>query len=346
MSCRVSGFLPPACETLKSEVPLPAAQPGLLQRRRNFSTPLALQCAEPAAKESLSTDSYLRRSSVDTTSAGNALDQYSVMEVLGKGSCGVVRRATDRRDGSVVALKFVRTDDEELIDITRKEFELLRTIEHANVIRGLDFFTTIDRAVVVMEFFDGVPLDVAVKLSPSRRFAEPLARVLFRQLASALACLHERGILHRDVQSQNVLVASGAAQPDLRLVDFNVACHEADGSLTPTGMVDYAAPEVQAGQSHSRASDIWAAGLCLQLMLAGRLPRRVDAFASREGWFSGIGRRTGDQTEPSDPCLGALRSCLEADRDARPTASELLAGVWLGSGSVGFQEAAAGVAFA
>merc|ERR1719223_866869 len=131
-----------------------------------------------------------------------------------------------------------------------------------------------------MELFDGAPLDEAVRRSPSKCFSEAHARILFVQLLQAIDHLHQRAILHRDVKAQNVLVANSIGVPDLRLVDFNIACRIADGSLTATGTRDYAAPEMFAGGSASEASDIWAAGLCLQFMLAGRLPRRFDSFAS------------------------------------------------------------------
>lgn len=232
----------------------------------------------------------------------------------------------------MVALKVVHTVDDQMKDITRQEYEILRSIEHKHIIHALDFFVTVDRAVVVMELFEGASLDAAVRLCPSRCFSESGARALFVQLAQAIEYLHRRGILHRDIKGENVLVAGGA-RPDLRLVDFNVACRLADGSLTPTGTATYLAPEILAGQSSSPASDIWAAGLCLQLMLAGRLPRRFDTFASEEAFAASVGRRPKSEDCLSEPCEVTLRSCLNADPEARPTAEQLLSQEWLSTGT-------------
>lgn len=262
------------------------------------------------------------------------VDRYDILEVLGQGSCGVVRRAMCRDDGREVALKTVRTFDEEFKEIARKEYEMLCSIEHPHVIRAFDFWTTTDRAVIVLELYNGEPLDKAVRLSPGRCFTEARARVLFRQLMQAVAYLHYRSILHRDVKGQNVLVSTIAAEPDLRLVDFNIACRLADGSLTPTGTPDYAAPEIIAGQSASEASDIWASGLCLWLMLAGRLPRRYDTFASAGEFQALIGQHCFRSGGLSEPCMASLRSCLDADRESRPSADTLLSECWLNTGAV------------
>jgi len=201
---------------------------------------------------------------------------------------------------------------------------MLQSMEHAHIIRALDFFTTHDSAVLVMELYEGRPLDAAVRSLPRRFFGDLQARCLFGQLAHALEFLHRRGIIHRDIKGQNVLVSSDTAQPELRLVDFNVACHLADGSLTPTGTSEYFAPEIIAGQSASKASDIWAAGLCLQLMVSGRLPRRFDAFTDEDEFAAALGRPCSGQDGPSEQCLVLLRMCLSAQPASRPTAMALL----------------------
>lgn len=330
--CSAPGLLtivPRADVRLGTQVSMPRTGPSLLERRRKLTTPLLVESFSARAAD-LNPPMEDSQSPGATTlcTATSPLDAFNVLEVLGQGSCAVVRRARHVKDGQEVALKTVRTDDEEIVEITRREYEMLRSIDHPHIVRAFDFFTTMDCAVVVMELYEGEPLDRAVRLSPTRCFAEARARAFFEQLVYALAYLHRRGILHRDVKGQNVLVST-AAKPDLRLVDFNVACSLSDGSLTPTGTPDYLAPEILAGQSASEASDVWAAGLCLLLMLAGSLPRRFDNFVSAGDFEAAIVRRCSRSVEISKPCLAVLRGCLHSDRGLRLAAEALLSEQWL-----------------
>merc|ERR1711920_616925 len=160
-------------------------------------------------------------------------------------------------------------DDEEFFLTARKEYDLLRTIQHSNIIRALDFFVYPMGAVLVLEFFEGRSLEDTVRKSPKKHLTENQARPLFLKLMSAVAHLHAHNIIHRDVKAENILVSP--ALDSIRLLDFNTATATAAGALTMTGTIDYLPPEVLLGDSPSQTSDIWSAGLCLHLMLIGTL---------------------------------------------------------------------------
>lgn len=245
----------------------------------------------------------------------------------------MVRRARRRADDKEVALKIVRSENEKFAEITRREYKLLRSLEHPHIVNAFDFFTTMNRAVIVMEFFDGIPLDTAVRTAPSRRFTELKARAFFRQLVQAMKYLHQHRILHCDIKGQNVLVAIAAARPDLRLVDFNVARLLDGSSLAATGTLDYAAPEILAGGPASMAGDVWAAGLCLHLMVTGHLTHRIDAFATASDFAEALAPLRAGGGGLSEPCAATLRSCLDVSQASRATAEALLRRSWLGSGA-------------
>jgi serine/threonine protein kinase len=225
--------------------------------------------------------------------------------------------------------------DPEFLAIMEKEYQILKQIEHPHIIRAYDFFSSVDNSVLVMELFDGPSLESMVRSSEGRHLQVDTSRLLFCQLLQAIDYLHRHRIVHRDVKAANILVSQD--QKDLRLVDFNTArCLREGLSLTMTGTLDYAAPEILQGESPSECGDIWSAGLCLHFMLAGRLPRRREQFASLPDFAEAVatrkvtlhGRRWSGIPES---CKVMLQQCLEVNMSLRPTAATLLGRHYQGS---------------
>jgi serine/threonine protein kinase len=260
-------------------------------------------------------------------------DRYDGFEKLGEGSCGVVYKVRPKADNKEVAIKVMRMQDEEQLQIAENEYTLLKRVCHPKIIRAIDFFTYSMGAVLVLEFFEGRKLEKVVREAPRRRLREAVARGLFVQLIDALAHLHSQGVVHRDVKSDNILVSHDISE--LRLVDFNAATFDAGGALTMTGTVDYMPPEVLQGDSPSEAGDVWAAGLCLHLMLSGRLPSQRRSLRIRPETDEASPappplRLEGSKwSDVSEPCQEMVKQCLEANCSLRPPASELLGNPWL-----------------
>lgn len=247
--------------------------------------------------------------------------RFELLEVLGQGTTGVVRRGLRREDGREVALKMSHAAEEEVVQIAKAEFEMLRRVKHPNIVQAVDFLTSAGRPVLILELFGGLPLSTSTLRTPQKRLAEPVARRLFATLLEVIGHLHRLQVIHRDVKPDNVLVSEDLT--DLRLVDFNTARWLEEGAaLTMTGDRTYAAPEFLAGESPSEAGDVWAAGLCLHFMLAGRLPAACTVKA-RTVDLSGT-----TWSDISQPCKSLLLRCL-ATKALRPTASEALASEWL-----------------
>lgn len=296
----------------------------------SFSAPSSLQIDTVSAN-------HEERRLPEGDSLGRFADKYYDIEVLGQGTTGVVYRARHRDNDRQVALKTVRTGDEELIRIARREYDILSSIKHPAIIGAVDFFIAADRIVLVLEFFEGMSLTKAVNDAPGRMFSERSAHHLFEKLLQAIAYLHQHRIIHRDVKADNILVASDLQE--LRLIDFNTAKRLAEGgALTVTGTRLYAAPEVLLGDSPSEGSDVWSLGLCLHIMLSGHLPPQLrrpvenfEAFVRRvnDEPFSMDGRRW---QHISEPCKATLMRCLEKDRNLRPAAMTLLEDDWVRGG--------------
>ncbi|CAE7348991.1 Smok, partial [Symbiodinium natans] len=269
------------------------------------------------------------KSSLDTEAAW-----YVVHESLGQGSMGTVYRGTRRTDQREVALKAMQALDEEMTALFKQEFTILRRLKHPHIIEALDFFVAEDQAVLVLELFEGVALTSAAKWTPFG-LPESVGQRLFKQLMLATDYLHHRQIIHRDIKGENVLVSQNLM--DLRLIDFNSArCLLEGGSLTNAGTQEYASPEVCRGEPHSASSDIWCAGLCLYLMLAGHLPRRGHQYKSFEAFKQAVSREPivakGRIENCSEACRELLLLCLKLDTAQRPSAEVLLGYEWLRGG--------------
>jgi len=262
-------------------------------------------------------------------------DEYSNLQAVGQGSTAVVYTAIRRSDGASVALKVVRADDQEMVNRCQEEYDVMRKLNHPNIIKALDFFTFSKGTVLVMEHFGGQSMDKVVSQQTNKKLDEASARRLFQQLISALSYMHGQGVIHRDVKAQNILVSEDLSE--LRLLDFNTACRLEDGALTLTGTADYMPPEVLLEQSPSESSDIWAAGVCLYLMLVGDVPLRRQQFVSHDEFGTALRSRIGaillgagaQWRSISEACKTVLCRCLEPEPELRPTVAELMVDRWV-----------------
>ena len=260
--------------------------------------------------------------------------RYFVHESLGQGSMGTVYRGTRKSDQREVALKAMQALDEEMTSLLKQEFTILRKLSHPHVIEALDFFVADDQAVLVLELFEGLSLTAAARSTHSG-LPESAAQRLFKQLMLAIDYLHHRQIIHRDIKGENVLVSQNLM--DLRLIDFNSArCLLEGGSLTNAGTQEYASPEVCRGEPHSASSDVWCAGLCLYLSVAGHLPRRGHQYKTFEAFRQAVATEPvalkGRVEKCSEACKELLLQCLQLEVSQRPSAEAILQNDWLRGG--------------
>jgi len=221
---------------------------------------------------------------IDSTyfASGTVLqDRYEILDEIGRGGYSVVYRARDRRIGSDVAIKLLvpppaaaRLARERL----RREVQAVRQISHPSIVQVFDVAEQGPWGFVVMEYVDGP--DLAVRVRDGGPLDGAATACLGQEIADALAVAHRRGILHRDVKPQNILLA-----PDgrARLTDFGSARLAGLATLTQTGglvgTLDYAAPEVLAGTRADARSEVYSLGVTLFYALTGTLPPRAGRSA-------------------------------------------------------------------
>ena len=207
---------------------------------------------------------------------GTTLDKrYKIEKCLGTGGMSVVFKATDVRDGSAVAIKMLRdeiADDKEALDRFMNESKVVSMLSHPNIvsIRAVSFNTK--RKYLVMEYIEGISLRTYMDKRGKLDLEEVLS--FSEQILAALEHAHSRGVVHRDIKPQNILVLKGGL---VKVTDFGIAkMPEKNRGKTVTdsaiGTVYYISPEQAAGKSTDTRSDLYSFGVMMYEMATGELP--------------------------------------------------------------------------
>lgn len=259
------------------------------------------------------------------------LSQYRVLGRIGGGGMGVVYKALDTRLERPVALKFLSrrlVGEERAKQRFLHEARAASAIDHPNICTIYDVEETADgELVLVMAFYEGQT--VAERLRARGALPPDEAVDLARQLLNGLARAHEAGIVHRDVKPGNLMVTRFG---ELKILDFGLAKLTGALDLTQPGMVHgtaaYMAPEQAQGHAADHRADVWAAGVVLYEMLAGRCPFSGDNPATV--LYSVVHDEPPPLAEHRDDLPSMLDEVLRGALQKRPeqryqTARELLA---------------------
>src|SRR5579864_1096579 len=211
---------------------------------------------------------------------GHTISHYNVTGLIGQGGMGVVYRAHDLRLERDVALKVLRAGalgDEAARKKFRAEALSLSRLNHPNIATIHDFDTADGIDFVVMECIAGEPLSERVRATS---LSEKQSIAVGIQICSALEAAHEKGVIHRDLKPQNILLA---AQGQVKVVDFGLAKvmqpgSDGDVTLTMTdtdaqaGTLPYMAPEQLRGEATDVRTDIWSTGAVLYEICTAQRP--------------------------------------------------------------------------
>lgn len=231
--------------------------------------------------------------------------------LLGEGGAGSVHRAVDRATGLTYALKLLSRTTPEGLERFRREAEITAALVHPNIVKIHTAGARDGQPFIAYELVEGAhPLDQALASEPVRRRVEML-----RDVARALGYAHRRGVVHRDVKPDNVLVG---ADGRVRLTDFGIAKSDEYARLTRTGASvgtpSFMAPEQITGEREKigPATDVWALGVMLHQALTGRLPFEADSLPELAARIcrglreSAASRATGVPRALEVVCQGAL----------------------------------------
>ncbi len=210
---------------------------------------------------------------------GTTISHYSIMEKLGEGGMGVVYMARDTRLDRLVALKFLPhhlTSSEAEQSRFLQEAKAAAALNHPNVCSVIDIQEAHGQQFIVMEYVDGVTLR---EKAPVAKLDEAIGYAV--QMGEALQAAHAKGIVHRDVKSENFMVT---ADGRIKVMDFGLAKLKGTLRLTKEsstlGTLAYMAPEQVRGEEADARSDIFSFGVVVFEMLTGKLPFRGEHDAA------------------------------------------------------------------
>jgi calcium/calmodulin-dependent protein kinase I len=198
-------------------------------------------------------------------------------DILGQGYFAVVKVGIDRKTKEKVAVKLVNKSLVEKEETLANEIDILGSIHHPNVVNMRAIFDTEDILFIVMELMEGGEL--YEEIVKRKTFTEKDAAEITRQLCEALSYLHDRGIVHRDLKLENLLLKKKNSL-EIKLADFGLSkLYSGQALQTACGTPFYVAPDVLLGTGYGPAVDMWSVGVLIYVLLSGRLPFAADSDA-------------------------------------------------------------------
>jgi eukaryotic-like serine/threonine-protein kinase len=259
---------------------------------------------------------------------GQTISHYKILEKLGEGGMGVVYKAEDTKLKRIVAIKFlpkrlsVHGEERERFI---HEAQAASALNHPNICVIHEIDEVEDESFIVMEYMDGVTLREWIRKKAEqsegyRKLGMKEAIDLAAQIAEGLEKAHEKGIIHRDVKSENIMVTSDGRA---KIMDFGLAKLKGVSKLTKTGStvgtIAYMSPEQVEGIETDHRTDIFSFGVVIYEMLTGHLPFRAEHETAMMYEIINVEPQSLiDQHKGIDPELNRIvMKCLEKDREER-----------------------------
>lgn len=204
-------------------------------------------------------------------------DRYEILEVIGTGGMAVVYKAMCHRLNRYVAVKILRDElanDEEFRKRFQTEAQAVAMLSHPNIVSVYDVSHSDGVEYIVMELIEGVTLMQYMKKKGALGWKEALHFAV--QISKALEHAHEKGIVHRDIKPQNIMILKDGT---IKVADFGIAALESaqeKKSDQTVGSVHYIAPEQARGEQPDPRSDIYSLGVVMYEMLTGKMPYDGD----------------------------------------------------------------------
>lgn len=214
---------------------------------------------------------------------GKRLDgRYEIEEIIGVGGMAVVYKAHDNVEDRTVAIKILKEEfvsNEEFIRRFKNESKAIAMLSHPNIVKVYDVSFGDLIQYIVMEYIDGITLKEYIERQGSLRWKDAVYFTV--QILKGLQHAHDKGIVHRDVKPQNIMVLSDGT---IKVTDFGIARFARSEQRTITdkaiGSVHYISPEQARGEKTDEKADIYSVGVMLYEMLTGKLPFQADSAVS------------------------------------------------------------------
>jgi len=248
-------------------------------------------------------------------------DRFEIDDFIAQGGMGAVYRGRDLQTGQPVAIKLLKAsvvaENPDIMARFEREGEVLRRLDHPNIVKMLAAVSAGDAHYIVMEYVGGGSLRDLLR-APDKLPIPRVARIAL-ELADALSRAHHLKIIHRDIKPDNVLLAEDGTP---RLTDFGVAHADSVNLTSPNvvvGTMAYLSPEALSGLTLDERTDIWAFGVMLFEMLTGHRPFEGDHPAAIATAILHKPLPNLETIRPDAPIalVNLIAGMLEKDRDRR-----------------------------
>ena len=214
---------------------------------------------------------------------GKRLDgRYEIKEIIGVGGMAVVYKAYDNQENRTVAVKILKEEfisNEEFVRRFKNESKAIAMLSHPNIVKVYDVSFGDLIQYIVMEYIDGITLKEFIEREGSLRWKDAVHFTI--QILKGLQHAHDKGIVHRDVKPQNIMVLPDGT---IKVADFGIARFSRSEQRTITdkaiGSVHYISPEQARGERTDEKADVYSVGVMLYEMLTGQLPFQAESSVS------------------------------------------------------------------
>jgi len=259
----------------------------------------------------------------------NIFDEYEIKEKLGEGAYGCVYKVQQKSTNFLRAVKALKKDNIDY-DEFNNEMELLKALDHPNIIKLFDCYQDRRYYYLVEEYCSGG--DLFDYIQKEKFFTEKKAGLIFNQLLSAVNHLHKKKIVHRDLKPENiVLIEEKNKDVFIKLIDFGTSITIKGKNLTQElGTIYYIAPEVFMNNYNEKA-DVWSCGIILYTMLCGHPPfcGNKENIIKSKILHSKLVFPSKEFQKVSREAIDYIRSLLSYNPEKRPSAEEALNNEWL-----------------